>query len=340
MSLAQVIIGAGEIAKIGQLRSTHPIELLPCDARKTIYPIGRPQLYDLYKKARRAMWQPEDIQVSKDVIDYETKLSPAEQRAVDYILAFFAESDTLVNDNLSARFMSEIEIPEASLFYGFQIAMENIHGETYSILLDALIADPKKRQQLFAAAKNLRVIANMTKYITTCTESSASFAERILRMACVEGIFFSGCFCIIYWFGSRGLMFGLTQSNEYIARDEYSHTIFALVLYMMVKEKLTTDQVHKIFSEAVGIAKEFTNDAVPHGMPGMSRELMGEYIEYVADSLLAQIGEPPIYGTAQPFRFMDQMLMKNKTDFFIKKVTDYSHPDTTSDLVFDEDADY
>jgi ribonucleotide reductase beta subunit family protein with ferritin-like domain len=334
----QMLIGAGEIAKIGR-SVDDPIELLPCDNRKTVYPIGRPKLYEFYKKARRAMWQPEDIKVSKDVLDY-ARLSPAEQRAIDYILAFFAESDTLVVDNLASRFMREVAIPEVSLFYGFQIAIENIHGETYSILLDALIADPKKRQRLFDAAKNLEVIADMTKYITECTSSNASFAERILRMACVEGIFFSGCFCIIYWFGSRGLMHGLTQSNEYIARDEYSHTIFALMLYMMVKLSLPAVQIHKIFSEAVAIAKRFTNDAVPEGMPGMSRELMGEYIEYVADSLLGEIGAPAIYGTAQPFRFMDQMLMKNKTDFFVKKVTDYSHAGTTSDITFDDSLEY
>jgi ribonucleotide reductase beta subunit family protein with ferritin-like domain len=271
-------------------------------------------------------WIPEEISITSDANDYKTLLTEGDKKIVKYILAFFASSDAIVNINLVERFKKDVPILEAGYFYDFQIAMENVHAEMYSILLDSIIPNKKEKDNLLMAIQTLPVIEKMSKFMFECINSDATFAERLLRMACVEGIFFTGCFCAIYWLSNRGLMKGLTHSNELIARDEALHTDFALFLYNEISPefKLTHENIYKIFNEAVELAEEFINEALPIGLPEMNANLMTLYIKSQADNVLSVIEIPPLFGVKHKFQFMEQINLTNKTNFFEKRVSEYS----------------
>lgn len=303
------------------------IDLLPEDSRLTTFPIVRQDIFDLYQKAKLSLWTPEEIKVSTDVTDYDDKLTADMRHFVDYVLAFFAASDGIVNINLAERFKKDIPIIEVTYFYNLQIAMEDIHAHTYSILLHTIVRSEKRRNELFNAIENIPTIKKMSQYMFECINSDAPLPERLLRMACVEGIFFTGCFCAIYWLQKRGLMPGLGLSNSFIARDECLHTIFALYLYFhLIKDekKLSTKQIHDIFTEAVNIAKEFIHAALPVNLPEMNAKLMCDYIENQADNLLALIHVPLLYGTKHILHFMDMQNMDNFTNYFERRVSEYS----------------
>ncbi len=307
-------------------------DLYPEDARLTTLPIFRPAVWEWYKDAYKCFWTVEEISTSMDVTHY-LKLTPGEQHFVKHILAFFAASDGIINLNLAQRFKKDVGMLEAGYFYDFQIAMENVHAHTYALLLDAIIPTKKERDRLMNAVATMPIITKMSDYMFKCIESDAPFAERLLRMACVEGIFFTGCFCAIYWLQNRGLMPALGHSNELIARDEALHTMFAMFLYTMQREdcKLNDDEVAKIVCEAVDLAKEFIREALPSGLSEMNSELMIPYIECQADNLVTLIDIQPIYGSKHDFHFMEQINLTNRTNFFERRVSEYSkamHADT------------
>lgn len=295
------------------------------DERVTAFPVARPQMFNMYTIARRGFWTHTDITMAKDVADF-LSMNAGKQRLVEYIHAFFAASDGLVNINLAERFCKEVPMQDAKYFYNFQIAMEDIHAHTYSIILEAIIPDRVKRERLINAAQTIPVVAQMSNYMKECISSTAPFAERLLRMACVEGIFFTGCFCAIYWLTDQGLMPSLGHANEMIARDEDMHTQFALYLYTLItpEHKLSRGRIMEIFSEAVDIAAEFIDDAIPRDMVEMTSELMLKYIQCQADNLLTLIDMPALYNTKHSFTFADRINMANRTNFFERRVSEYS----------------
>ena len=301
---------------------------IPEDERFTTLPVGRRELWNMHKTQQRGFWTVEEVDLSKDAEQYQNVLSEGERRAVRHILAFFAASDSLVNVNILGRFRVDVPMPEAGYFYNTQSALEDIHGEMYSLSLETIISDKAERDVLFNAMKSMPVIAKMTAYIMSTINSDDPFPKRLLRMACVEGVFFTGCFCLIYWFGSRNnLMPGLVQSNELIARDEGLHTKFALMLYSMLKEehKLSTNEIAEIIEEAVDISLEFTLASLPEAMEEMNADLMTEYIKLMGNNIAAMIGEDPIYqGVKNPFSFMDQLNTQRKANFFEKRATQYA----------------
>ncbi len=312
-----------------------PFILTPADARLTTFPLARPILFKWYEDALKCFWTPADLDLSNDARDYATKLSPGDQHFVKYVLAFFAASDGIVNINLAKRFKEDVQMLEATYFYNFQIMMEDIHAQTYSLLLDTIIPSAAEREQLLNAIESMPIIAKMSKYMFKCIESTAPLAERLLRMACVEGIFFTGCFCAIYWLQNKGYMTGLGQSNELIARDEALHTLFAMFLYSMIlpSMKLTAEAVHAIVREAVELAKEFIREALPEQLAGMNATLMSEYIECEADNLVTLIDVPVIYGARHDCTFMEQINLVNRTNFFERRVSEYAraaHADNKS----------
>lgn len=295
--------------------------------RYVLYPIEHEDIWEMYKKAQAVYWTPEEVDLTQDVIHWE-RLSDAERWFVKHVLAFFAASDGIVNENLGHRFLREVKVPEATSFYTFQIAMENVHAETYALLIDTLVKDPKERAHLFDAITTIPSIAHKADWaIRWIEDTNASFAQRLLAFACVEGIFFSGSFCAIYWLKERGLMPGLSFSNELISRDEALHTEFAVLLYskyLDATEKLPTDTVHEMVMEAVKLESQFINSAIPCSMVGMNADLMDRYIKYVSDRLLVQLGYPKIWNLKNPFPFMERISLENKTNFFEKRVAEYS----------------
>ena len=269
-------------------------------------------------------WRAEELDLSKDLSHWKT-LTENEQKFIKMILAFFAASDGIVVENLGTRFMSEVQLPEARAFYGFQIMIENIHSETYSLLIDSYIKDEKEKNDLFHALENFECIKKKGDWaIKWINDRRSCFATRLIAFACVEGIFFSGAFCSIYWLKKRGIMPGLTFSNELIARDEGLHTDFAVLLYKKLNRKINKQRVHEIIKSAVEIEKEFICDALPCKLIGMNSKLMSQYIEFVADRLLVQLGYEKIYKSSNPFDFMEMISMEGKTNFFEKRVGDYS----------------
>lgn len=291
--------------------------------RFVLLPIKYPKIWEWYKKAEASFWTAEEIDLSQDQVDWETKLTDNERHFVKHVLAFFAASDGIVNENLVINFMREVQIPEARCFYGFQVAIENIHSEVYSLLIDTYIKDPKEKDFLFHALQNLDCVSKKGNWALKWIENAPTFAHRLIAFAAVEGIFFSGSFCSIFWLKKRGLMPGLTFSNELISRDEGMHCDFACMLYSMLQQKLDPSEVESIITEAVMYEKEFITDALPVSLIGMNAELMGQYIEYVADRLLLSLGNPKVYGTANPFSWMDMISIQGKTNFFEKRVGDY-----------------
>ncbi len=292
--------------------------------RYVMFPIQDDDIWKLYKKMMDCFWKAEEINFSKDKVHWE-KLSDNEQFFIKMILAFFAASDGIVIENLGARFMSEVQLPEARAAYGFQLMIENIHSEVYSLLIDTYIKNEEEKTKLFQALDNFPCIRKKADWaIKWINDRRSSFATRLLAFACVEGIFFSGAFCSIYWLKKRGLMPGLTFSNELIARDEGMHTDLAVLLFSKLQKKLNRARVHDIVKEAVSIEKEFICDALPCNLIGMNAKLMSQYIEFVADRLLVQLGYSKLWDVECPFDFMEMISLEGKTNFFEKRVGDYS----------------
>lgn len=300
---------------------------LPGDARLTTFPISRTQLFKYYKDATFLYWTIEEINVSEDRAQYP-KLPRGIQHFIKYILAFFAASDGIINLNLIERFRKEVGMLEATYFYDFQVMMENVHANTYSMLLDAIIPSATERDELLNAIQTMPIIARISKFMFDCIGSDASLAERLLRMACIEGILFTGCFCAIYWLQGRGLMPALAHSNELIARDEALHTMFSMFLYTMIEQnrQLSPSEIRAVVKEAVDIAIEFIKEALPEPLPEMNAELMADYIRCQADNLVSLIGMAPIYNSKHEFKFMEQQNMINRTNFFERRVSEYSKP--------------
>ena len=307
----------------------------------TLFPIksSEQHLYKMYKQSVASFWTPEEIQFSKDGEDW-AKLSPDEKHFIKHVLAFFAGSDGIVQENLASRFQREVDSQVVKLFYSFQNAMEGIHAETYSLLIDTYVKDKTEQDHLFRAIDTIPCIKKKADWAVKWIESQSNFATRLVAFACVEGIFFSGAFCSIYWLKKRGLMPGLTFSNELISRDEGLHTLFAVALYHTLPEKLETDTIVSILKEAVTIEKEFIVDALPCSLIGMNSRMMTEYIEFVADRLAVQLGCPKMYKTANPFDFMDLISLEGKTNFFEKKVSEYSRPTDNVDNIRLDDEDF
>lgn len=289
--------------------------------RFVLLPIKYPKIWDMYKNHEASFWTAEEIDLAQDLKDW-TRLSSDEQHFVKHVLAFFAASDGIVNENLAVNFMREVQLPEARCFYGFQIMIENIHSETYSLLIDTYIKDPVEKNHLFNAIETVPCVQQKAEWALRWIENG-SFAERLVAFAAVEGIFFSGSFCSIFWLKKRGLMPGLSFSNELISRDEGLHCDFACLLYSMLENKLTVEHVTSIIQDAVKNEHEFVTDALPVSLIGMNSKLMCQYIEFVADRLLVALGCPKIYNVANPFDFMETISLQGKTNFFEKRVAEY-----------------
>jgi ribonucleotide reductase beta subunit family protein with ferritin-like domain len=311
------------------------------DNRYVMFPIQDQSIWQMYKKQVECFWRAEEIDLSKDTADWDS-LHKDEKYFISMILAFFAASDGIVLENLAARFMGEVQLSEARAFYGFQIAMENIHSETYSLLIESYIKDREEKTLLFNAINNFPCIKKKADWaIKWIHDKRSSFATRLIAFACIEGIFFSGAFCSIYWLKKRGLMPGLTFSNELISRDEALHTEFAVLLYSKLNKKVSKAKVIEIIKEAVDIEKEFICDALPCRLIGMNSELMCQYIEFVADRLSLQLGYDKIYDAKNPFDFMEMISIEGKTNFFEKRVAEYALADKTKkDDIFDLDFDF
>uniref|UniRef100_A0A6C0IHT4 Uncharacterized protein n=1 Tax=viral metagenome TaxID=1070528 RepID=A0A6C0IHT4_9ZZZZ len=321
----------------------HNIEplLISSEQRYVMFPIQNKSIWHMYKKQVECFWRAEEVDLSKDLASWAT-LNSDEQHFIKMILAFFAASDGIVLENLGLRFMTEVQISEVRAFYGFQIAMENIHSEMYSLLIDTYIREEQEKTQLFEALQHYPCIKKKADWaIKWIHDTNASFAVRLVAFACVEGIFFSGAFCSIYWLKKRGKMPGLTFSNELISRDEALHTEFAILLYRQLLYPLEEKVIHAIVSEAVKIEQEFICEALPCRLISMNSRLMSQYIEFIADRLIIQLGYAPLYKANNPFDFMELISMEGKTNFFEKRVGEYALATKTKDeSVFDMDGDF
>jgi len=315
--------------------------LAPDDKRFVMFPIKYDDIWTMYQKQVDCFWRPEEIDLSKDSKDWNN-LSADEKHFISMILAFFAASDGIVLENLAERFMSEVQVAEARAFYGFQIAMENIHSHTYSLLIDSYIKDEEQKSRLFNAIENFPCIKKKSDWAQKWIhDNRSSFATRLVAFACVEGIFFSGAFCSIYWMKKRGLMPGLTFSNELISRDEALHCEFAILLYSKLIRKMSKAKFHELIKEAVEIETEFICEALPCRLIGMNAEMMSQYIRFVADRLCLQMGYDKIFGAANPFDFMELISLESKTNFFEKFNSNYALANKTkSSDVFELSEDF
>ena len=312
--------------------------------RFVIFPIQHNDIWSFYKKHEAAFWTAEEIDLHADLVDWNDKLNDEERYFIKHVLAFFAASDGIVNENLAENFLHEVQYPEARFFYGFQIAMENIHSETYSLLIDTLIKDPLEKDRLLHAIDTVPCVQKKAEWALRWI-SKGSFAERLIAFAAVEGIFFSGSFCSIFWLKKRGLMPGLSFSNELISRDEGLHCDFACLLYTKhLLNKLPKKTVETIIKDAVEIEKEFVTDALPVNLIGMNAKLMQQYIEFVADRLLVELGNEKVYNATNPFDFMEMISLQGKTNFFEKRVGEYQKAGVLSkdkdEAKFTLDADF
>ena len=299
--------------------------LIENNRRFVLFPIRYHEIWQMYKKAEASFWTAEEIDLSKDLHDWDNRMTDNERHFVSHVLAFFAASDGIVNENLLERFSSEVQAAEARCFYGFQIMMENIHSETYSLLIDTYIREPDQRDFLFNAIETIPVVKQKAEWaLRWINDRRASFSERLVAFAAVEGIFFSGSFASIFWLKKRGLMPGLAFSNELISRDEGLHTDFACLLFGHLKKRAHPDTVNKIITEAVSIEQDFLTDALPVSLIGMNARLMCQYIEFVADRLLVALGNPKHYNSTNPFDFMENISLQGKSNFFERKVADYA----------------
>ena len=310
--------------------------LAPNPNRFVLFPIQWPEVWSMYKKQEACFWTAEEIDLMQDERDWDT-LKDDEKHFIKWILAFFAGSDGIVLENLAKRFMNDIEIPEVRAFYGFQIAMENIHSETYSQLIDSFVKDEGEKQKLFSAIDTIPCIQKKAQWALKWIQGTASFAERLVAFAAVEGIFFSGSFCAIFWLKKRGLMPGLTFSNELISRDEGLHCDFACLLYSYLKNRLSKETCYAIIDEAVQLEKMFITDALPVRLIGMNDDMMGKYIEFCADRLLLTLGYPKLYNTNNPFDWMELISMEGKTNFFERRVSEYQKAGVVKEEGADDD---
>jgi len=309
--------------------------------RFVLFPIQNDEVWQYYKKSQASFWTAEEIDLSQDQKDWNN-LNDNERHFIKHVLAFFAASDGIVNENLAVNFMQEVQMPEARCFYGFQIMMENIHSETYSLLIDTYIKDPKEKDYLFNALETVPAVQKKGEWALKWINSE-NFAERLIAFAAVEGIFFSGSFCSIFWLKKRGLMPGLTFSNELISRDEGLHCDFACLLYSYLENKLDPERVQAIIADAVRIEQEFVTDALPVSLIGMNAKTMAQYIEFVADRLLVSLGCGKIYNASNPFDFMEMISVQGKTNFFEKRVAEYQKAGVMSernDNVFSLNEDF
>ena len=303
--------------------------LAPDDNRFVMFPIQHQDIWQMYQKQIDCFWRPEEIDLSKDLAHWEG-LNKDEQMFISMILAFFAASDGIVLENLAQRFMSDVQVSEARAFYGFQIAMENIHSHTYSNLIETYIKDKEEKSRLFNAITNFPCIKKKSDWAQKWIhDNRSSFATRLVAFACVEGIFFSGAFCSIFWLKKRGLLPGLTFSNELISRDEALHCEFAVLLYSKLVKKIDKGRIYEIIKEAVEIETEFICDALPCRLIGMNSQMMTQYIQFVADRLSVQLGYKKIYNVANPCDFMELISLESKTNFFERKVDAYALADKT-----------
>ena len=313
------------------------------EKRYVIFPIKHDDFWGMYKKAEANFWTTEELDLSKDLNDY-TKLSDNEKYFINNVLAFFAASDGIVNENLVERFCNEVTILEAKFFYGFQIAMENIHSETYSLLIDTYIKDLSLKDKLFNAIETIPSVKKKADWALNWVGDKSDFGKRVIAFACVEGIFFSGAFCSIFWLKKRGLMPGLCHSNELISRDEGLHTEFAVLIHHNLINKCPDDDLLNIVQQAVAIEKEFITESLPCKLIGMNNESMTQYIEYIADRLLIMFGLEKIYNAANPYDWMEAISIQGKTNFFEKRVGEYSNASNPNvnkeDNVFELDENF
>jgi ribonucleoside-diphosphate reductase subunit M2 len=306
---------------------TNEFLLQEVENRFTLFPIQIPKAYEMYKKAVATFWVVEDVQLGNDITDWDNKLNENEKTFIKHVLAFFAGSDGIVLENLAERFMKDIQHPEIRAFYGFQIAIENVHSEMYSLLIDTYIKDPEEKSRLFNAITTIPCVSKKAKWAQKWIhDKKASFPVRLIAFAIVEGVFFSGSFCAIYWLKKRNLMPGLTLSNEWISSDEGMHTDFAITLSNMISDMnaVPQDIVHAMFREAVEIELEFITESIPCAMIGMNSKLMSQYIKFVADLLIQQLGYDIIYKSNNPFEFMELISLQGKTNFFESKNSSYN----------------
>jgi ribonucleoside-diphosphate reductase beta chain len=309
--------------------------------RFVILPINYPELWDHYKRHQASFWTAEEIDLSGDLKDWSL-MNDGERHFISHVLAFFAASDGIVNENLAVNFMSEVQLPEARCFYGFQIMMENIHSETYALLIDTYIKNAAEKHKLFHAIDTVPAVKKKAEWALRWI-TQGNFAQRLVAFAAVEGIFFSGSFCSIFWLKKRGLMPGLTFSNELISRDEGLHCEFACLLFRMLHNKLSENEVRDIIGDAVVIEKEFITQALPVDLIGMNARLMQQYIEFVADRWITELGYPKMYNSSNPFDFMEMISLQGKTNFFEKRVGDYQKSGVMSDAakqVFTTEEDF
>ncbi|MFN5385364.1 MAG: ribonucleoside-diphosphate reductase small subunit [Bacteroidota bacterium] len=298
--------------------------------RFVLFPIKHHDMWQMYKKAEASFWTAEEIDLGQDLTDWNTKLTDDERYFIKHVLAFFAASDGIVNENLAVNFMQEVQYPEARCFYGYQIMIENIHSETYSLLIDTYIKDPAEKNKLFNAIETVPCVTQKAEWALRWI-SNGNFNERLVAFAAVEGIFFSGSFCSIFWLKKRGLMPGLSFSNELISRDEGLHCDFACLIYTQLVHQLGSQKVTQIITDAVEIEKQFVTDALPVKLIGMNADLMCQYIEFVADRLLVSLGCTKHYNTSNPFDFMELISLQNKTNFFEKRVAEYQKSGVMAD---------
>jgi len=299
--------------------------LRPTHRRLVLFPIQDNSIWKMYKKAEASFWTAEELDLNDDVDQWRTKLKDGERSFITTVLAFFAASDGIVNENLCANFATEVQLPEARCFYGFQIAIENIHSEVYSLLIDTYIQDKQAKARALNAVKEHPHIADKAQWaLKWCNADSASFAERLVAFAVVEGIFFSASFCAIFWLKKRGLMPGLCTSNELISRDEGLHCDFACLLHSKLNKPCAPGTVHDIVRDAVRIEQDYVRTALKVDLIGMNASLMNQYVEFCADRLVRQLGAPPLFGTANPFEWMSLISLQGKTNFFEKRVSEYS----------------
>lgn len=294
--------------------------------RFVIFPLKYQDIWEKYKTAQHSFWTAEEIDLGQDLTDWDEKLNEDERHYIKNVLAFFAASDGIVNENLAENFLKEVQYAEAKFFYGFQIAMENIHSETYSLLIDTYIKDEQEKNHLFNAIDTVPSVKKKADWALKWIESD-SFAERLIAFAAVEGIFFSGSFCSIFWLKKRGLMPGLAFSNELISRDEGLHCEFACLLHnKYIENKVSEERIAEIITQAVEIEKEFVTDSLPVSLIGMNEKLMKQYIEFVADYWLVELGCGKVYNSENPFDFMDMLSLQNKSNFFEKRTSEYQKP--------------
>ena len=313
------------------------------EKRYVIFPIRHEEIWKMYKKAEANFWTAEELDLSKDLKDFQLKMNDGERYFVENVLAFFAASDGIVNENLVERFCNEVQVLEAKFFYGFQIAVENIHSETYSLLIDTYVKDNIKKEKLFNAIETIPSVKKKADWaLRWINDTSSTFGTRVIAFAAVEGIFFSGSFCSIFWLKKRGLMPGLCHSNELISRDEGLHTEFAVLMYSMLKDKPSKEVILQIIQEAVELEKEFITESLPCDLIGMNKDLMKQYIEHISDRLLLMIGLEKVYNVENPFPWMELISVQGKTNFFEKRVGEYANIANSNhqDNVFSTDGDF